>query len=58
MRDLEPGCSRGGEPAACTLGQGVKDTRETAFSRDPADQLSRAPPAGRDLGSLWSHRTL
>lgn len=48
----EAGHSRDGEPAACTLGHGVKDTGETEFSGDPAKQLSQAPPAGSDPGSL------
>lgn len=50
--DREAGHSRDGEPAACALGHGVKDTGETEFSGDLAKQLSQAPPAGRDPGSL------
>lgn len=55
---LSQDCTRGGEPGACTLGEGVKDTGETALSSDLADRFSKAPLAGRDSGLLLATPTL
>lgn len=55
---LSQDCTRGGEPGACTLGEGVKDTGETALSGDLADQFSKAPLAGRGSGLLLATPSL
>lgn len=48
----EPGLHQSWGAGACTLGEGVKDTGETAISSDLALQFSKAPLAGRDSGLL------